>query len=86
MYLKASKYTSEGSKLAELEKHREANKLYTQAIAIDPQFQLAYTGRAVSYYILKEDRLALKDLNKVIEINPKYDNAYLYRGVIYTKL
>ena len=48
-YLKASNPTIQGSELAESKKHREAIKLYTKAIALDPQFQLAlkYLNQAI---------------------------------------
>ncbi|WP_319422722.1 serine protease [Pleurocapsa sp. FMAR1] len=85
-YIKASNPIAQGTKLVESKKYREAVKLYTKAIAIDPQLRVAYTARAACYYNLKEYQLALKDLNKAIEINPKYASAYAYRSSTYIKL
>jgi tetratricopeptide (TPR) repeat protein/S1-C subfamily serine protease len=87
-YLKASTYVNQASEMLEQkkDKDREAIKLCTQAITIDPKLRIAYTTRGTIYHSLKEYQLALKDFTKAIEVNPKYAPAYVYRSVIYREL
>ena len=47
---------------------------YTRAIEIDPQLELAYANRGLTYYYLKKPMEAISDYTKSIEINPNNIN------------
>jgi tetratricopeptide (TPR) repeat protein len=55
---------------------------YSQAIAIDPNYALAYNNRGLVRYDLGDKRAALADYNQAIRINRKYAEAYNNRGVV----
>ena len=56
---------------------------YNKAIAINPDFALAYYNRGLVYYDQKKWELALADYTKTIAINPDDAEAYNNRGLVY---
>lgn len=58
----------------------------SNAIALNPQYFLAYFQRGNIYYNSGKTTLALKDYSKVIELKPDYALAYTYRADCYDKL
>ncbi|MGL6341518.1 MAG: tetratricopeptide repeat protein, partial [Waterburya sp.] len=89
LYVKASNYTSQGAKLADLEKYQEAIKLYTKAIEINPDDESTYHKRGDVYEDLENYQAAIADYTQAIEINPDdFDNDSYYedRASVYEEL
>jgi len=59
---------------------------YTIAIQLNPQSELAYYNRGLSYKFINDYSNAVKDFSKVIEINPSEVKYYVYRGNTYKEL
>ena len=83
-FRKAIRITQE-SRIAEFKNNiNEAVTAYTIALNKDPDFYLAWYGRAYCYFI-GEGRMdeAIRDLQKTLEINPNYAPAHFTLGSIY---
>ena len=65
------------------EKHKNAIKLYGEAIELNPTSSSAYFGRACSHGSLKNYQQAIEDYSKTIQIDPNHSEAYKGRGIIY---
>lgn len=63
-------------------KFADAEKAWTKAISINPDYFLAYTYRAGLYDEQNKLDLALNDYRKVVETNPKYYFAYEALGIL----
>ena len=59
---------------------QEKISYYSKAIALDPNYAIAYNNRGSVYYDLDEYRLALNDYNKAIALKPDYAIAFNNRG------
>lgn len=70
----------EGNNLYEKKHFREAIVAYSNAIAIDPLYEIAYNNRGNLYADLQEYRRAIADYDRVIALNPQDANAYYNRG------
>jgi Tfp pilus assembly protein PilF len=83
----APRMTAEGylKKGNEAKDPREKIQFYSKAIALDPNYAVAYNKRGNAYYDTKEYELALKDYNKAIAIRHNYANAYNDRARLYFK-
>jgi serine/threonine protein kinase len=66
--------------------NREAIAAYNQAIALAPNFALAYNGRGDVYFKLKQYEHALANYTWAIELNPNFALAYYNRGTAYYDL
>jgi tetratricopeptide (TPR) repeat protein len=64
-------------------KMKEALEQYELAIAIDPNYALAYYGRAMWSKQNNPDNDYDKDLNRALERDPKLINAYIERAYFY---
>jgi tetratricopeptide (TPR) repeat protein len=73
---------------AQLKEYRLSLSDYNQAIALKPNFALAYNNRGVLKAVeLNDAQGALADYNQAIALDPNYANAYGARGRLkYTKL
>lgn len=56
---------------------------YSKAIALNPNYAVAYNKRGNAYYKTKEYDFALKDYSKAIDIRPDYADAYNNRAELY---
>lgn len=64
---------------------KEAEKILSVIIEINPLDSLAYFDRAIMRENLGDTIGALSDLTKGIEINPKSADNYFLRGMLYKK-
>ncbi len=71
-----------GTYYRQLLKLEDAEKAWTHAISIAPDFFLAYAYRANLYDEMNELHKAYVDYKKVIETNPKYFYAYESLGML----
>jgi tetratricopeptide (TPR) repeat protein len=55
---------------------QQAIQAFTQAIRLNPRYEIAYFMRANTYNQLQEYRLALADWNQSIAIDPQFAEAY----------
>ena len=59
--------------------------LFSEAIAIDPEFQLAIKSRGAAHLRLGNFEDALTDFNRVLELDPHNARAFHLRGLAYEK-
>ena len=64
-------------------KYDDAIADYTKAIALDPNFALAYTNRGLAYAKKGDVDRAIADYDKAIALDPNFVLAYFNRGVVY---
>lgn len=58
--------------LHDTERYLQAIEVYDSIIVLDPTYDRAYHGRAMSYYSLDSNELAIKDFEKVESIDPRF--------------
>jgi Flp pilus assembly protein TadD len=63
--------------------YKEAIKLYTQAIAVNPKSSKAYFDRAISYYFIKDKKKAIEELRKTVAIVPDSSWPYIFLSTVY---
>lgn len=61
--------------------HLQAIQEFSQAIRLNPNYEMAYFMRAVTYDELREYKKALQDYDRTIEIDPKDADNYYVRAV-----
>ena len=77
----------EGWKLWEKKDFNGAEKLFDEAIELNPNNEEAWRGRGVVYADgSNQHERAIQAFNKAIEINPNYANAYFNRANVYNVL
>ena len=59
--------------------------LFSEAIDIDPEFELALKSRGAAYLRLGNFEAALTDFNHVLELDPDNTRAFHLRGLAYEK-
>ena len=79
--LSATEWFEKGYKLDESGNYTDAEKAYSKAIELNPQYASAYINRGVAYDKLGNYQQAIKDYNKAIELNPQEAGFYYNRGV-----
>ena len=73
----------EANKLRNQGNHKEAIKIYDEAIQLNPNKAAAYSGRSRSYFSNGNYMNALEDITKAIEFEPNEETYYNLRGSIY---
>lgn len=58
----------------------KAIRLYTEALALDPQNHVLFSNRSAAFIKTKEYQKALQDARKAKEINPQWSKV---RGLLY---
>ena len=81
----AQKMFEEG--MAEFVKHNYDQSVdhFSQAIALDPQFTLAFKSRGAAYLRMEKAGEAISDFSTVVELKPGNARAYHLRGLAYEK-
>lgn len=74
--LAAQEFYDAGQALTESDNWSPAILQYSQALAIDPTFALAYAGRGNAYYGRREYTKAIDDYTQALELDP--DMAAIY--------
>lgn len=77
----ANQKFDEGVKLYYAKDYHGAIKLYSEAIALNPNLAEAYFNRGMAYGRLHNNKLAVNDFTKAIELKPDYFEAYTCRAV-----
>jgi tetratricopeptide (TPR) repeat protein len=54
---------------------------YNKAIALNPNYMLAYNDRGATYLSTQQYPQALNDFDKAIELDPKFARSYLGRAL-----
>jgi tetratricopeptide (TPR) repeat protein len=62
---------------------KEAIAVYTQALALNPDYAQAYNNRAYTYMRMRDYAPALQDLDQALRIRPDYLHALMNRGDIH---
>lgn len=62
----------------------DAIEAYTAAIALDPNFALAYNYRGHIYYLQRKYEEAIEDFNKAVAIDSDDSSHFISRGEAYT--
>ncbi len=63
-----------------------AVRQFSLAIEIDPEYPLAYQGRAQAYWAERKHEEALADLSTLLQLDSKWPTAHGMRGHIYNSL
>ena len=79
----ATQKFNEALKLYNSGDYNGAIELYTEAIALNPNFEVAYYNRGNAYALQQQYERAIQDYDKAIALNPNYTNAYYNRGLAY---
>src|ERR1700722_14189743 len=56
---------------------------YTEAIKLDPKYDVAYHNRGRAYFAKREIDRAIADYDQALKFNPRYRFAYVNRGLAY---
>ena len=73
----------EGNKFRDKGDHKSAEKLFNEAIELNPQNALAWHNRGWAYIEQKNYKQALTDFNMAAELNPNSELPYFGRGFVY---
>jgi tetratricopeptide (TPR) repeat protein len=65
------------------DRHNEAVREYTAALAADPRSAGAHRNRGYAWLALRETEKAKADFDRAVEIAPDFAEAYLARGGLY---
>jgi tetratricopeptide (TPR) repeat protein len=60
-------------------------RYFSEAIAADPTYRLAFKSRGAAYLKLGKAQEAIADFNRILEIDPDNARAYHLRGLAYEK-
>lgn len=81
---KSEQYKERGNDFIKENKYEEAEKEYTEALAVDPANRklnsVVYSNRALTFMKRKQWLKALDDLNKSLELDPNYVKSLTRRG------
>lgn len=75
----------EGNKFRDEGNHKNAEKLFSEAIALNPENFLAWHNRGWALIEQKKYQQALNDFNKAAELNPNSELPYFGRGWVYNQ-
>ena len=84
--LNATEWYEKGYGLGISGNNTDAEKAFSKAIELNPQYAHAYYNRGTIYGRIGNYQPAIKDFSKAIELNPQYADAYNNRGVAYGKI
>jgi tetratricopeptide (TPR) repeat protein len=77
---KAGRFFLMGNEELNSQNYKEAIRLYTEAIAKNPQFKEAYNNRGVAYYKTLRYAEAVNDYTyAILQVDPEYNDAYRNR-------
>lgn len=76
----------EGNKFRDEGNHKQAAKLFEEAIELNPENFLAWNNRGWAYIEQKKYNQAMADFNKAAELNPNSELPYFGRGWVYNRL
>ena len=76
-------YLYRGIAYAQLNRHTEAIRDFTESIKVNPQAPKAYANRGRSHATLGEFDKAITDFNTAIELEPQYAVPYGNRGIVH---
>jgi tetratricopeptide (TPR) repeat protein len=79
----AEEFLARGDEAFEAGNCKEAIALYTQALALNPNYAEAYNTRAYTYMRMQNYEPALQDLDQALRIRPDYMHALMNRGDIH---
>lgn len=75
----------EGNKFRDEGNHKQAEKLFTEAIELNPENALAWHNRGWAYIEQKKYQQAMADFDKTTELDPNSEWSYLGRAWIYNE-
>ena len=77
---------SEGSNLVKKEQLKEAVKVFTKVIELDPMWAEAWNKRATVLYLLGEFQKSQDDIDKVLELEERHFGALAGQGLVNIQL
>jgi len=79
----AGDYNTRGRMFFEREEYEQAILDFTEALILNPRYDIAFNNRGLSYIRIGDFDRAIRDLTQAITYNPNYVEAYHNRGVAY---
>lgn len=83
---KSNKFLDSGNMAMEHKQYKVAEKLFTQAIDINPSLGRLWNQRAICRTFLKKYEEAISDLEYVLTFNPKCKESIIQKGNVHMKL
>ena len=74
---------NEGDELYRQGRLDEAMDKYTEAIRMEPRWEVPYCKRGTAHCDLGQFDLAIKDFNEAIRLDPRGEEGYYGRGFVY---
>ncbi len=84
--VRAQRAFRDGQKQFESHHLAEALAAYNLAISLDPDLYLAYCQRAIVRHQMKQEKLALQDINRALDLNRSWTIGFRIRGDIENSL
>ena len=75
----------EGNKYRDEDKHKQAEKAFSEAIELNPDNALAWHNRGWTYVEQKKYQQALNDFNKASALKPNWELPYFGRGWVFNQ-
>ena len=75
----------EGNKYRDEDKHKQAEKAFSEAIELNPDNALAWHNRGWAYVEQKRYQQALNDFNKASALKPNWELPYFGRGWVFNQ-
>lgn len=69
-----------GNKLFKNKQYKEALKIYSEGLALNPSNHILYSNRGLTYFYLHDFNNALKDAEQSILLDPKWTKGYYLKG------
>ncbi|HEY9842146.1 MAG TPA: tetratricopeptide repeat protein [Candidatus Obscuribacterales bacterium] len=82
--VKATELFLLGCEAIGLKRWTKAESQFSQAIALTPDYSLAYFMRGITYLLTETYDKAIEDFSQDLKLEPQHQSGYFLRGIAYT--